>query len=214
MYLVHALGLPTKVTDDDNHAAQDRCRAGHGSPYLREQAGAEVARAAHHVGHDRGGAVRDPAGRAVRPGGTPGDDAGRARRAREGAAALDDPGHRRARGAQPGAPLAAPDRPAAGDPDRYRGRAGGRPACLAAQGRLAGPAAGRAEYRGAGRAPCRSADPGETQPVVVTGPPATGPVAGPVAGGQFASEVYRGCSVAPRRLRTRWTRSAVHGWPW
>src|SRR5215469_16472427 len=37
MYLVHALGLPTKVTDDDNHADQDRCRAGHGSADLREQ---------------------------------------------------------------------------------------------------------------------------------------------------------------------------------
>src|SRR5258705_6884742 len=105
-------GLPTKVTDDDSNADQDRCRAGHGSPDLREQAGAAAARAAHHVGHDRGGAVRDSAGRAVRPGSAPGDDPRRARRAREGAAALDDPRHRRARGAQPGAPLAAPDRPA------------------------------------------------------------------------------------------------------
>ena len=39
-------------------------------------------------------------------------------------------------------------------------------------------------------------------------------VVGGVRSGQFASEVYRGCSVAPRRLRTRCTRSAVHGWPW
>jgi hypothetical protein len=48
----------------------------------------------------------------------------------------------------------------------------------------------------------------------VTGPVVTGPVVvGPVVGGpvveggalsvQLASEVYLGCSVAPRRLRTR-----------
>jgi DNA-binding MarR family transcriptional regulator len=36
MYLVHARGLPTKVTGDDSNADQDRCRAGHGSPDLRE----------------------------------------------------------------------------------------------------------------------------------------------------------------------------------
>ena len=32
--------------------------------------------------------------------------------------------------------------------------------------------------------------------------------------GQLASEVYRGCSVAPSRLRTRCRRSAVHDCPW
>ena len=63
-------------------------------------------------------------------------------------------------------------------------------------------------------APGGGADPGEAQPVVVTGPVVVGPVVvGGVRSGQFASEVYRGCSVAPRRLRTRCTRSAVHGWP-
>ena len=36
---------------------------------------------------------------------------------------------------------------------------------------------------------------------------------GGVRSGQLASEVYRGCSVEPRRLQTRCTRSAAHSWP-
>src|SRR5206468_9946423 len=53
-------------THDDSNADQDRCGAGHGPADLREQAGEAPARPAHHVGHDRGGALRDAAGRAVR----------------------------------------------------------------------------------------------------------------------------------------------------
>lgn len=171
---VHALGRPTKVTDDDSNPDQDRCRAGHCAPDLGEQAGPAPARPARHGWPDRGGALRDPARRAVRAGGAPGHDPGRAGRPREGPAALDDPRHRRARGAQPGAPLTAPDRPAPGYPHRHRGGARGRPAGPAAQGRVAGPAAGRADRLRTRHAPGGRADPGEAQPVLLipAGPPA------------------------------------------
>src|SRR6202042_541717 len=132
-----------------------------GAPAPRRTHGARVARAVRAVRHSARGPGYARASRR--------DDPRRAGRPREGAAAVHDPGHRRARAAQPGDALGARDGQAPGDAlgDR-RGPGPGVPVAQA-EGRLAGPAPAGADPAGAGEAACGGPDSGKTQPVVAGG---------------------------------------------
>src|ERR1700729_213967 len=132
-----------------------------GAPAPRRTHGARAARGARAVRHSAGGPAYARASRR--------DDPRRAGRPREGAAAVHDPGHRRARAAQPGDALGARDGQAPGDAlgDR-RGPGPGVPVAQA-EGRLAGPAPAGADPAGAGEAARGGSDSGKTQPVVAGG---------------------------------------------
>src|ERR1700729_759 len=132
-----------------------------GAPAPRRTHGARVARAVRAVRHSARGPGYARTSRR--------DDPRRAGRPREGAAAVHDPGHRRARAAQPGDALGARDGQAPGDAlgDR-RGPGPGVPVAQA-EGRLAGPAPAGADPAGAGEAARGGSDSGKTQPVVAGG---------------------------------------------
>src|SRR5215472_1384949 len=156
--------------DDDTTAAAVRYGPGHRTPDLGEPAGAAAPGRAARARARRAGALRHPAGRAGNPGTARRDEPGGPGRAREGAAALHDPRHRRPGRLGARDPGAASDGPAAGDTHRDPG--GPEPGAEgpAAQGSLAGPAAGRAERAGAGDPAGGRADPGEAQPVLTRRP--------------------------------------------
>src|SRR5262249_39094185 len=101
------------------------------------------------------------------------DDARRARRAREGAAAVDHQGHRLFGRARPDPADAAPKRPPAGRPHRYRPGPRRGPQGPSAQGSMAGAQAVRPDPGRAGGAAGRAADSGEAQPVVAPAEPAS-----------------------------------------
>src|SRR5215468_1346482 len=156
--------------DDDTTAAAVRHRPGHRTPDLGEPAGEAAPGRAAHARARRAGALRHPAGRAGHAGTPRRDEPGGPDRAREGAAAVHDPRHRRPGGLGARDAGAAPDGPAAGDTHRDPGRPEPGAEGAAAQGSLAGPAAGRAQPAGAGDPAGGGADPGEAQPVLTPRP--------------------------------------------
>src|SRR6516164_5715084 len=157
----------TQANEHDNIADQVRRGPGLSAPDLGEPARAPAPRG---TGGTRGTralrAIRHPAGRPGHAGAPWRDDARRAGRAREGAAAVHDQGHRRPRAAEPGDAGGPRDGQAPGDAhgDR-RGPGAGAPVAQA-QGRVAGPAAAGADPGRAGEAARGRADSGEAQPVV------------------------------------------------
>src|SRR5215471_3084615 len=161
----------TQAKEDDATAtAAVRRWARHRTPDLGQPSGPAAPRRAARARTGGARALRHPAGRPGDPGTARRDDPGGTGRAREGAAALHDPRHRRPGGLAARDPGAASHRPAPGDPHRDRGRTGPGAQGPAAPGSLAGPAAGGAEPAGAGHPAGRRADPGEAQPVL-TGRP-------------------------------------------
>src|SRR5215469_10487873 len=97
------------------------------------------------------------------------DDARRAGRSRESAAAVHDQGDRRPGGTRPGQAYPARYRPTAGRTDRDGAGPGGRRAGPAAARGVAGAAAARTDAAGAGDTAGRRAHPGEAQPVLTAG---------------------------------------------
>src|SRR5207248_6970104 len=87
----------TQAKEDDTTAAAAAVRygPGHRTPDLGEPAGAEAPGRAAHARTRRAGALRHPAGRPGNAGTARRDEPGGPGRAREGAAALHDPRHRR-----------------------------------------------------------------------------------------------------------------------
>src|SRR6185312_9034778 len=162
----------TQAKEDDTTAAAAavRHRPGHRTPDLGEPAGEASPGRAAHARARRAGAVRYPAGRAGDAGTPRRDEPGGPGRAREGAAALHDPRHRRAGGLGARDAGAAPDGPAAGD--THRDAAGPQPGAEgpAAKGSVAGAQAGGAEPAGAGDPAGGRADPGEAEPVLTRRP--------------------------------------------
>src|SRR5262249_24782843 len=125
--------------------------------------------------------------RAGRPGEAHGDDPRRARRAREGAAAVDHQGHRLTRRTRPDPADAAFKRPQAGRPhgDRpgaRRGPQGPRAARGLAGASAAGPDSGRA-----GGAEGRGSDSGEAEPVLTAAAAPADAAAAPRRRGTFSS---------------------------
>src|SRR5262249_40287747 len=155
---------------DDDTAAAVRHGPGHRAPDLGEPAGEAAPGRAAHARARRAGAVRHPAGRAGNAGAPRPDEPGGPGRAREGAAALHDPRHRRPGGLGARDAGTAPDGPAAGGAQRDPGRPEPGAEGPAAQGGLAGAEAGGAEPAGAGDPAAGRADPGEAQPVLTRRP--------------------------------------------
>src|SRR3984957_789200 len=156
----------TQVNEDD-HAPADQVSRGSGvrPPDLGEPPRAPPSgRAA-----DKGPGARSVRHSDRRTGGTRaarGYDTRRARRARKGAATVDDKGDHGPRRGWPGHTGAAPEGPKAGHADSHRARPGSGGAVKAPQGSLAGTAATGPHPGGAGAVARRGADPGEAQPVL------------------------------------------------
>src|SRR5215469_9678569 len=159
----------SQVNEHDNATPHQVGRgSGHCAADLREPSRAQAPGRAIHRGSGAG-PVRHPASRPGNAGAAWPDDARRAGRSREGAAAIHDQGDRGPGGTRPGQAGAARYRPAAGRADRDRAGPGGRRAVAAAAGGLAGIAAARADAGGAGDPAGGRADPGEAQPVLTSG---------------------------------------------
>src|SRR5215475_2564741 len=160
----------SQVNEHDNATPHQVGRgSGHCAADLREPSRAQAPGRAIHRGSGAG-PVRHPASRPGNAGAAWPDDARRAGRSREGAAAIHDQGDRGPGGTRPGQAGAARYRPAAGRADRDRAGPGGRRAVAAAAGGLAGIAAARADAGGAGGAAGGSTDTGEAQPVLTSKP--------------------------------------------
>src|ERR1700722_14941269 len=162
----------TQAKDNDILGDQVGRGPGNNATDFREPSGPPAAGRADRA---RPGGAR-PLGHAVRRAGDAGearrDEPGRAGRARAGATAVDDPGHRGPGGVAARHAGRARLRPAAGGPDRDARGPGTGGEGAAAPGRLAGQAAERADSAGAGDAPGGGADSGEAQPGL-TGPATT-----------------------------------------
>src|ERR1700691_4308040 len=154
---------------NEHDYTRDRVRRGPGlgAPDLGDEARAPAARRAGRTRIARAlRAVRHPDGRPGNARGAWRHDAGRARRAREGAAALHDEGHRRSRAARFGRPGRAFHGQAPGDAHGERHRPGAGVPVAAGQGGLAGQAAAGADPGRTGEAARGSAHPGEAQSVL------------------------------------------------
>src|ERR1022692_1540378 len=155
----------TQAKEHDDTPAQVGCRPGYSATDLGQPAGSPAPRRAHGA-RAAARSFRHAAGRFGHAGEPRPDDPGRASRAREGAAALHDQGHRRPGRAQPGHQGAALNRPAPSGPHRDGRRPGPGLPGPEAQGSVAGPPAQRPEPAGAGDAASGRSDPGEAQPVL------------------------------------------------
>src|SRR5450755_2644797 len=155
----------TQAKEHDDSTAQVGCRPGYSATDLGQPAGASAPGRAH-----RARAAARSFGHAARGLGHAGeprpDDPGRARRARKGATALHDQGHRGPGRPQPGHPGATLNRPAPGGPHRDGRRPGPGIPGPKAPGSVAGPAAAGADPAGTGHAASGGPDPGEAQPVL------------------------------------------------
>src|ERR1700689_4824956 len=154
---------------NEHDYTRDRVRRGPGlgAPDLGDEARAPAARRAGRTRIARAlRAVRHPDGRPGNARGAWRHDAGRARRAREGAAALHDEGQRRSRAARFGRPGRAFHGQAPGDAHGERHRPGAGVPVAAGQGGLAGQAAAGADPGRTGEAARGSAHPGEAQSVL------------------------------------------------
>src|SRR5215471_13568730 len=157
----------TQANEHDDIADQVRRGPGLSAPDLGEPARAPAPRG---TGGTRGTrvvrAIRHPARRSGHAGAPRRDDPRRAGRAREGAAAFHDQGHRRPRAAEPGNAGGPRDGQAPGDAHGDRRGPGPGVPVTQAEGRLAGPAAAGADPGRAGEAARGRAHPGEAQPVL------------------------------------------------
>src|SRR6266536_2879368 len=149
--------------DSDTDRDQNRRWPGDEPSHFGESAGTAAARGAlGRAGTDR--LVRHATGRARRAGAPCRDDTGRTGRTREGAAAVDDPCHRRAGAARARTAGTPPHRPPPSGAVGHAGRQeAGEPGAPSPR-RVARDAAERVDPAGAGDIAGRRPDPGEAHP--------------------------------------------------
>src|SRR5262245_32153274 len=151
------------VTPHEIGCEPRQCAADHREPARAQAAGGALYRGSG-ARPFRYAASRPRHAGAARP-----DDARRAGRSRESAAAVHDQGDRGPRGTRPGPAGPARHGPTAGRADRDGGGTGGRRAVAPAAGGVAGAATAKAHAAGTRDAAGRGAHPGEAQPVLTAG---------------------------------------------
>src|ERR1022692_444098 len=189
----------SKANDYDDTPVQVGRGAGDGAADLGQSACPSDARGTSRA-RTAARAIRHSTRRAGHAGEAHRDDAGRASRAREGAATLDDQGHRGPGRTRPDAANAASDRSPAGRAHRHRSwPRRGAPGAAAQRG-LAGTQAAGSDPGRAGDAPGGSADSGEAQPVLTGGTSADGPASPASTGGRQRRRTFSALRVRNFRL--------------